>query len=172
MSPGQRIALYPGSFDPVTNGHLDIARRATRIFGEVIVGVLRNSGKAPLFSAEERAALFEESVREAGIHSIRVEAFEGLLVDFAARCGASVVVRGLRAISDFEYELQLAVMNRRLRPELETMFLTPGEDVGFISSRLVREIARFGGDVSGLVPPAAARALARRCGDSGPGSTR
>jgi pantetheine-phosphate adenylyltransferase len=162
MSPGHRIAIYPGSFDPVTYGHLDIARRASRIFGDLIVGVLRNSSKAPLFSAELRREVFEASVREAGLSGVRVIAFEGLLVDFAKREGASVVVRGLRAISDFEYELQLAVMNRRLSSELETMFLTPGEDVGFISSRLVREIARFGGDVSGLVPPAALAALKKR----------
>jgi pantetheine-phosphate adenylyltransferase len=157
-----RCAVYPGSFDPVTNGHLDIVRRGAKIFGEVVIGVLRNSSKAPLFDAEERRKMFERSVAEAGLTSVRVVSFEGLLVDFVQREQADVVIRGLRAISDFEYELQLAHMNRRLLPQLETVFITPGEDVGFISSRLVREIARFGGNVSGLVPPAAAAGLAQR----------
>lgn len=163
---GRRIAVYPGSFDPVTNGHLDIVRRAARIFGEVVVAVLRNTTKAPLFDTEERRQLFERVLRDEGIGGVRVAAFEGLLVDFARRERASVVIRGLRAISDLEYELQMAVMNRRLDGELETLFLTPSEDVGFISSRLVREIARLGGDVATLVPAAARAALAQKFGSA------
>ncbi len=156
--------VYPGSFDPVTNGHLDIVRRAVETFGPLTVAVLRNTNKDPLFDAEERRAMFEEAVAEAGLSDVRVVAFEGLLVDFARQENATIVVRGLRAISDFEYELQMALVNRRLMPHLETAFLVPGEDVSFISSRFVREIARLGGDVSSLVPRAAGKRLARLFG--------
>ena len=154
-------AIYPGSFDPVTNGHLDIVRRAVETFGGVTVAVLRNTTKAPLFDVEERRAMFLEAVAECGIPSVRVLSFDGLLVDFARQEQAKIVVRGLRAISDYEFELQMALINRRLAPHLETVFLVPGEDVSFISSRLVREIARLGGDVSGIVPAAARTRLAR-----------
>lgn len=162
--PGR--AIYPGSFDPVTLGHLDLAARAVRIYGELIVAVLRNTQKAPLFAAEERRAMLVEALAETGLPGVRVVAFDGLLADFARAERAGIVVRGLRAISDFEYELQMALMNRRLDPGLETVFLTPGEDVSFISSRLVREIARLGGNVSELVPRAALERLERLYGKS------
>ena len=159
MTTTRVAAIYPGSFDPVTIGHLDLVRRAASLFGPVTVAVLRNTSKAPLFDAEERREMFEETLAEGGIPDVSVVAFDGLLVDFARRVGARMIVRGLRAVSDFEYELQLAQMNRRLSPGLETVFLTPEESVASISSRLVREIARLGGDVSELVPPAALRRL-------------
>lgn len=162
MSKRRVNAIYPGSFDPPTIGHLDLVRRAASLFGPMTVAVLRNTSKAPLFDAEERREMFEETLREAGVTDVDVVAFEGLLVDFARSVGARMIVRGLRAISDFEYELQLAQMNRRLHPDLETVFLTPEESVASISSRLVREIARLGGDVSELVPPAALRRLDAR----------
>jgi len=161
---GARRAIYPGSFDPVTFGHMDIIRRAAASFDDVVVAVLRNTNKAPLFSAEERREMLEEAIAEAGLGNVRVSGFEGLLVDFARNVEAKVVLRGLRAVSDFEYELQMALLNRRLAPEVETIFLVPGEDVSFISSRLVREIARLGGDVSSLVPACACARLARRLG--------
>jgi pantetheine-phosphate adenylyltransferase len=146
------IAVYPGSFDPVTNGHLDLIERGSKIFDELIVGILRNPGKDPLFSVGERL----EMVREATQHcpNVSVDSFDGLLVDYAAEKGASVLLRGIRAISDYEYELQMALMNRRLRPELETVFMMSGEAYSFISSRLVKEVFRLGGNISGLVPPA------------------
>lgn len=153
-------AIYPGSFDPVTFGHLDIVRRGLDTFGALTVAVLRNANKDPLFDAEERRAMFEEALAETGIAGVRVVAFDGLLVEFARQEQANVVLRGLRAISDFEYELQLALINRRLMPHLETAFLVPGEDVSFISSRFVREIARLQGDISSLCPRAAQRRLA------------
>jgi pantetheine-phosphate adenylyltransferase len=161
MSSAPARAIYPGSFDPVTNGHLDIVRRSLENFGALTVAVLKNETKDPLFSTEERREMFEEAVRDAGLEGVRVVAFGGLLVDFARQEQATVVVRGLRAISDFEYELQMALINRRLLPHLETVFLVPGEDVSFISSRFVREIARLGGDVSSLVPAASRTRLAR-----------
>jgi pantetheine-phosphate adenylyltransferase len=165
-------ALYPGTFDPVTNGHLDLVRRAAGMCSELVVAVLRNTEKAPLFDADERRAMFEESLAALGPPGIRVVAFEGLLADYAQAERATFVVRGLRAISDFEYELQMALMNRRLDPGLETVFLTPGEDVSFISSRLVREIARLGGDVSRLVPAPALERLERLFGPGVRGGRR
>ncbi|HHN74962.1 MAG TPA: pantetheine-phosphate adenylyltransferase [Acidobacteria bacterium] len=155
-------AVYPGSFDPVTLGHLDIVRRASRLYGGLTVAVLRNTRKKPAFSAEQRRAMFEAAITAEGLTGIEVVHFEGLLCDFAHEIGAQVVIRGLRAISDFEYELQMAQMNRRLAPGLETVFLTPGEEVSFISSGLVREIAQLGGDVSSLVPACVAAELSRR----------
>jgi pantetheine-phosphate adenylyltransferase len=155
-------AIYPGTFDPVTIGHMDLVRRAVRLFGTVTVALLDNTAKAPLFAADERQAMFEEALEQEALATVRVVAFDGLLVEFARRQGARVIVRGLRALSDFEYELQMAQMNRRLEHTVETVFLTPEESVSSISSRLVREIAQLGGDVSGLVPEPALRRLRLR----------
>lgn len=156
----QRVALYPGTFDPITNGHADLVARAAPLFEKVIVGVAGSTGKSPVLDVQEREVL----AREALAHHANVEvvAFNGLLADFARQIGAGVLLRGLRAVSDFEYEFQLASMNRHLIPEVETLFLTPAEQHSFISSTLVREVARLGGDVSGFVPPVVARALAVR----------
>lgn len=151
--------IYPGSFDPVTIGHLDLIRRAVSLLGPLTIAVLKNTAKAPLFDTAERRAMLEEALDDAGIHGCDVVAFEGLLVDFARQRGSRIILRGLRAVSDFEYELQMAQMNRRLDHTIETVFLTPEESVSSISSRLVREIAQLGGDVSGLVPKAALRRL-------------
>ena len=150
------VAIYPGTFDPVTLGHVDIMSRASSLFDRLVVAVLETAEKTPLFDAQRRAALVRDATD--GL-DVEVAVFDGLLVDFARSYEARVVVRGLRAISDFEYELQMAMMNRRLHPELETVFMTPGEDFSYLSSRLVREVARLGGDIASMVPPAAARAL-------------
>ena len=155
-----RIAVYPGTFDPVTHGHLDLAERGRRHFDRLIMAILRNEGKQPLFSVDERVALLREAV--APWDNVEVAAFDGLLVDYARRVGASVIVRGIRALTDFEYEMQMAMMNRRLAPDLEAVFLLPSEEFSFVSSRLVREVARLGGSVVDLVPPNVARALAQR----------
>jgi pantetheine-phosphate adenylyltransferase len=144
-----RRAIYPGSFDPVTNGHLDLIERAMGLFDEVIVGVADNEAKNPLFTTDERVDLISRSV---GSHSgLTVEPLNGLLVDFCRYRGAFVVIRGLRAVSDFEFEFQMALTNRRLEPKIETIFLTPREDCIFLSSRIVKEVARLGGDVSPFV---------------------
>jgi pantetheine-phosphate adenylyltransferase len=156
----KRIAVYPGTFDPVTHGHLDLVDRGRRHFDGLIVGILRNEDKEPMFSVEERVALIEEAI--SGWDNVRVDSFDGLLVDYCKRAGASVILRGMRALSDFEYELQMALMNRRLEPDVETVFLTPTEAYSYVSSRLVREVARLGGEVEGLVPRTVAAALARR----------
>src|SRR4051794_24659678 len=145
-----RIAVYPGSFDPLHNGHLDIIERCSKTFDEVLVAVLRNEEKRPLFSVEERVEIIREMV--AGRASCRVESFSGLLVDFMDQVGARAVVRGLRAVSDFEYEFQMALMNRRLNPRVETVFMMPREDYTYLSSRLVKEVFSLGGDLTGLVP--------------------
>jgi pantetheine-phosphate adenylyltransferase len=152
-----RTAVYPGTFDPVTHGHVDLMSRASSLFDRLVVAVLKNAEKVPLFPAERRAELVRDAT--ADLPNIEVEVFDGLLVDYARTLGARVIVRGLRAISDFEYELQMSMMNRRLHPDLETVFMTPGEDYSYLSSRLVREVASLGGEVDELVPPAAARAL-------------
>ncbi|NOT84417.1 MAG: pantetheine-phosphate adenylyltransferase [Methylococcaceae bacterium] len=144
------IAIYPGTFDPVTNGHLDLIARAAKIYNEVIVAIAENKGKTPLFSLSERVALVEATTHD--FTNVRVIGFDNLLVDCAKQQGANVILRGLRAVSDFEYEFQLAGMNRRLSPELETMFLTPAEQYEFISSSMIREIARLKGDVGIFVP--------------------
>jgi len=143
-------AIYPGTFDPVTNGHLDIIARAAKLYTKVIVAVAVNSSKAPLFDMTQRVALLESVT--AHFDNVCIIGFDNLLVDCAKQHGADVILRGLRAISDFEYEFQLAGMNRRLSPELETMFLTPAEQYEFISSSMIKEIARLGGDVSDFVP--------------------
>lgn len=157
-----RRAVFPGSFDPITNGHLDIIQRAASVFDEVIVAVLVNSGKSPLFSAEERVALIRAACR--GRSSVRADTFSGLLVDYAIRVKAGVIVRGLRAISDFEFEFQMALMNRRLNPAIETVFMMPAESYSYVSSRLVKEVFQLGGRVSDLVPPVVERRLREKYG--------
>jgi pantetheine-phosphate adenylyltransferase len=144
-------AIYPGSFDPVTNGHLDLIARGAKIFDHLVVAVLRNSSKNALFTVEERVEMLTEGV--AGFGNVSVAAFDGLLVDFAREQQAHAVVRGIRAISDYEYEFQMALMNRRLSPDLETIFLMPDGKYSFLSSRLVKEVFQLGGSVEGLVPP-------------------
>lgn len=153
----RRRAIYPGSFDPVTNGHLDLIGRALGLFAEVIVGVADNEAKNPLFSTGERVDLIRRSVGERP--GLSVEPLNGLLVDFCARREAFVVIRGLRAVSDFEFEFQMALTNRRLQPRIETIFLTPREDCIFLSSRIVKEVARLGGDVAPFVAPPVLEAL-------------
>lgn len=143
-------AIYPGSFDPPTNGHLDLIERGSLIFDQLVVAVLRNAEKTPLFSVGERRRMLEDLT--ADFKNVRVDVFDGLTVDYAAKVKAGAVLRGIRALSDYEYELQMALMNRKLRPELETVFMMPAEQYSYLSSRLVREVARLGGDVSGLVP--------------------
>jgi pantetheine-phosphate adenylyltransferase len=144
------IAIYPGSFDPLTNGHLDLIDRGSKIFDELIVAILRNPEKEPLFSVEERFEMLQSMVTHP---NVRVDSFDGLMVDYAVRVGATAVLRGIRAISDYEYELQMALMNRKLEPRLEAVFMMPAEAYSYLSSRLVREIATLGGSVQGLVPP-------------------
>ncbi len=156
-----RVAVYPGSFDPITRGHEDLVSRSLRFADKVIVAVAINATKQPLFSPEERVALIREAVSHP---AVEVRSFEGLLVDFARRAGATVIVRGLRAVSDFEYEFQMALMNRNLEPALETVFLVPAFDLTYLSSSLVREVARYGGDVSQLVHPAVLKALKQKFG--------
>lgn len=155
-----RIAVYPGTFDPVTFGHLDLIERGRRHVDKLIIAILRNEDKKPLFTVAERSAFLREAV--APYSNVAVDDFDGLLVEYAKRTGATLILRGLRAISDFEYELQMAMMNRRLAPDLETAFLMPSEAFSYVSSRLVREVAHLGGDVTGLVPEPVARALAAR----------
>ena len=152
------VAIFPGSFDPITNAHLDVLRRAADLFDRLVIGVLTNPTKQPLFSAPERVALIEACVSDLG-RSVTVEAFEGLTVEFARRQQAGFVVRGLRAVSDFEFELQLAHTNRRLAPEVDTVFLMTALEHGYISSSLSKEVAKFGGDISGMVPKPVADAL-------------
>lgn len=145
------VAIYPGSFDPVTNGHLDLIGRGEQMFDHLIVAVLKNVEKEPLFSVAERVEMLREVTRK--WEAVEVDVFEGLLVDYARKRGAGVILRGIRAISDYEYELQMALMNRKLEPRLETVFMLPGESYSYLSAKLVREIAQLGGPLSGLVPP-------------------
>ncbi|HUP45345.1 MAG TPA: pantetheine-phosphate adenylyltransferase [Thermoanaerobaculia bacterium] len=157
-----RIAVYPGSFDPLTNGHMDIIRRGRRLFDRVLVAVLENEEKSPLFTTAERMELIKVST--ADIPGIEVHSFSGLLVDFMKRMKATVVVRGIRAVSDYEYELQMALMNRELHPDIETIFLLPAVEYTYVSSRLVKEVFRLGGDVARLVPPPVLESLSARLG--------
>lgn len=156
----QIVAIYPGSFDPLTNGHLDLISRSAKLAGRLVVAVLKNSQKQPLFAVEERVEMIREAVGE--IRNVEVDAFDGLLVDYAAQRGANVIVRGIRAISDYEAELRMALMNRRLRPETETIFLMACEEFSYVSSRMIKEIFTLGGDVSGFVPPSVAERLHRK----------
>jgi len=145
------IAIYPGSFDPITNGHLDMIERCARLVDKLIVAILRNEGKEPLFTVLERMEMLAEVVHP--YPNVEIDSFDGLLVDYASERGARIIVRGIRAISDYEYELQMAHMNRRLHPEIETLFLMAREENSFITSRLVKEVIRLGGNISGMVPP-------------------
>ena len=144
------IAIYPGSFDPPTNGHLDLIERGSKIFDELVVAILRNAEKDPLFSLAERRLMLQALTSH--FKNVRVDTFEGLTVDYAAKVKASAVLRGIRALSDYEYELQMALMNRKLQPELETVFMMPAEQYSYLSSRLVREVAQLGGSITDLVP--------------------
>src|SRR5215204_4882920 len=150
-----RRAIYPGSFDPVTNGHLDIIERGCKLFDEIIIGILVHPEKTPFFSIEERHQMLTEILKDlskGGCH-VRVDSFRGLLVNYAVAQEANAIVRGIRAISDYEYELQMALMNRRLEPSIETVFMMPAETYSYVSSRLVKEVFQLGGPIDGLVPP-------------------
>jgi len=144
------IAIYPGSFDPPTNGHLDLIERGSKIFEELVVAILRNSEKSPMFSVAERLEMLRELT--AGLSNVRIDTFDGLMVEYAKSIQATCVLRGIRAISDYEYELQMALMNRKIEPTLETVFMMPADKYSYVSSRLVREVAQVGGPVKGLVP--------------------
>ena len=158
--PTPRIAVYPGSFDPLTNGHVDIIQRGARLFDRIVIALLINIGKSPLFTIEERVQIAREVFRDHP--NVEVDTFEGLLVDYARRRDASVIVRGLRAISDFEYEMQMALMNRRLSPDLETVLMMPAETYTYVSSRLVKEVFALGGTIDGLVPEVVEARLRRK----------
>jgi pantetheine-phosphate adenylyltransferase len=151
MANRPRLAVYPGSFDPLTNGHVDIIERGVRLFDRVVVSILRNPGKEPLFSVDERVAIVREVFKDSP--NVEVDTFQGLLVEYAKARQASAIVRGLRAVADFEYELQMALMNRHLSADLETVFMMPAEQYTYVSSRLIKEIAALGGSLTGLVPP-------------------
>jgi pantetheine-phosphate adenylyltransferase len=151
------VAIFPGSFDPITNGHLDIVERGLSVFREIIIAILMNPEKRPLFTVDERVETLRQVFRKNP--RVRVDTFSGLLVDYAERVGASVIIRGIRAISDFEFEFQMALMNRRLDPRIETVFMMPAESYTYVSSRLVKEVFQLGGRVSGLVPPGVEKRL-------------
>lgn len=153
-------ALYPGTFDPPTNGHVDLIQRGARLFDHLVVAVLNNPGKNPLFTVAERVEMLQECT--AALSNVSVATFDGLMVEFARQQGASAVLRGIRAISDYEYEFQMALMNRRLAPEIETVFLQPAGRYSFVSSRMLKEVYSFGGDVTGLIPPNVLRRLRGR----------
>ena len=156
------VAIYPGSFDPITNGHLDLIERGAKLVDKLVVAILRNDTKQPLFTVEERMEMILEVI--GGFPNVEVDCFDGWLVDYAARKNATVILRGIRAVSDYEFELQMALMNRRLRPDIETVFLMAGEAYSFISSRLVKEIFGLGGNISGLAPPTVEARLRKRKG--------
>lgn len=158
--PRQKLVIYPGSFDPPTNGHLDLIRRASAIFAHVVVAALRNEEKRPLFDIDERMEMLAEAT--ADLENVSIDSFDGLLVDYARKREAKLILRGIRAISDYEYELQMALMNRRLYPELETLFMPAAEQFSYLSSRLVKEVSRLGGDISSSVPETVARRLAEK----------
>ena len=162
-----RRAIYPGSFDPVTNGHLDIIGRGCKLFDEIIIAVVVNPGKSPMFTVGERREMIEESLSgvESGSCGLVVDSFDGLLVRYAVERGAEAVVRGIRAISDYEYELQMALMNRRQEPRVETVFMMAAEDYSYVSSRLVKEVFKLGGRIEGLVPPAVEARMRAKLGD-------
>lgn len=151
------IAIYPGSFDPLTNGHLDVIERGRKIFDRLVVGILKNPHKQPLFTSEERKAMIEEVVKP--FSNVEVEIFDGLLVNFARKKGCQVILRGLRAISDYEYETQIALINRKMAPEIETLFLPTSTEFSYLNSTIVKEIASFGGCIRGLVPPVVEKKL-------------
>ena len=163
-APHARIAVYPGSFDPVHKGHIDIATRAAKLVDELVVAVYATPSKNLMFTTEERVALWEQSIRDADLTNVRVAPFEGLIVDFARRVGAHATVRGLRAVTDFEYEFQQALMNRKLAPEIETVMIITALPHLFISSSLLKEVARLHGDLDGIVTPAVATAIRQRLG--------
>ena len=158
------VAVYPGSFDPVHRGHMDIAARAARIVDELVIAVYATPGKNLMFTTEERVALWQDAIRVAGLANVRVSPFEGLIVDFARKVGAQATVRGLRAVTDFEYEFQQALMNRNLAPEIETLMIITALPHLFISSSLLKEVARLNGDLDGIVTPAVSEAIRRRLG--------
>lgn len=160
--PPGRLAIYPGSFDPLTNGHVDIILRGARLFDRILVAVLVNAGKQPMFDTAERVAMVRDVFRE--YPNVEVDTFEGLLVDYVRQKRASAIVRGMRAVSDFEYEFQMALMNRHLEPALETVFMMPAEQYTYLSSRLIKEVVALGGDVTGLVPPLVETRLRERRG--------
>lgn len=162
MTQDARKALFPASFDPVTNGHLDVIERAAAVFPDLVVAVATNVGKAPLFSVEERIAMLEETLR---CHrGIRVTKFEGLLVNYAREIGAKVLIRGLRAVSDFEYEFEMALMNKHLHPEIETLFMMTSQQYFYVSSSRLKELVRFGGEVADFVPPSVLARLKKKLG--------
>jgi pantetheine-phosphate adenylyltransferase len=166
----RRVGIYPGTFDPITNGHSDIIRRALHVVDHLVIGVARNDAKGPLFSTDERVEIVRDEMQHlenGGAERIEVRPFDTLLMHFAESVGAAVIVRGLRAVSDFEYETQMALMNRHLNPAVETVFMMPSEQYTYVSSRLVKEVAALGGSVSGLVPPLVESRLAARRGRAG-----
>ena len=152
-----KIAVYPGTFDPVTNGHIDIIKRSLKIFDHVIIAAALNPKKAPIFKVSERIEMIKEATQD--LSRIEVEPFEGLLVDYVKKKKATAIIRGLRAVSDFEYELQMALMNRKLDQEIETVFLMPSEEYSYLTSTLIKEVATYGGETKGLVPPCVAKML-------------